>query len=107
MSNAKNISKIIPLGTNAQVLTTDGTSLIWADPSAAINKYTANIGNGSDMTFTITHNLASSDIYVSVREVSSGYFVYPDIKYNSANAIAVEFSIVPSSNQYYVSVIGA
>lgn len=33
MSNAKTISKVVPLGANGQVLSSNGTSLVWSTPS--------------------------------------------------------------------------
>jgi trimeric autotransporter adhesin len=94
------------IGTAGQVLTSNGSIAYWATPSAGVTKYSTNIGNGSAMTFTITHNLNTADIFVAVREVSSGYFVYPDVQYTSVNTIDIEFNIVPTTNQYYVSIIG-
>lgn len=68
--------------------------------------YSANIGNGSANTFTVTHSLGKENVTVSVRENSTGYYVYPDIKYSSTNAVIVEFVSAPTTNQYKVIVLG-
>lgn len=68
--------------------------------------YSANIGNSSANTFTVTHSLGKENVTVSVRENSSGYYVYPDIKYSSTNAVIVEFVSAPTANQYKVIVLG-
>jgi hypothetical protein len=65
------------------------------------------IGNGSAVTFTITHNLNKSNTFISVRDVGTGYFVYPDIKHANSNSAILEFSFAPTTNQYYVAVLGA
>ena len=70
------------------------------------NKYSTNIGNTSGSSFNISHTMNTPDIVVSVRENSSGYFVYPDIRYADTNNVVIEFSSAPSANQYYVSIIG-
>lgn len=68
--------------------------------------YSVDIGNGSANTFTVTHSLGKQNVTVSVRENSSGYYVYPDIKYSSTNAVIVEFVTAPTTNQYKVIVLG-
>lgn len=68
--------------------------------------YSVDIGNGSANTFTVTHSLGKENVTVSVRENSSGYYVYPDIKYSSTNAVVVEFVSAPTTNQYKVIVLG-
>ena len=69
-------------------------------------KYSSNVGDASANTFTLTHNLNRADIFVAVRENSSGYFVYPDVKYVSTNSVTIEFASTPTSSQYYVSILG-
>jgi cytoskeletal protein CcmA (bactofilin family) len=71
-----------------------------------VSGFTSNVGNASANSFTITHNLNKEDIFVTVREYSSGYLVYPDIKYANANAIILDFVSAPTANQYRVSVFG-
>ena len=68
--------------------------------------FTANVGNGTNTSYTITHNLNKAGIVVTVREISSGYFVYPDIDYASSNTVVLEFVTAPTANQYFAAVIG-
>lgn len=75
--------------------------------SAGITKFRANVGNASASSFNVAHNLNTMDIVVSVREWSSGYFVYPDIDTLGNNNISIEFASAPTTNQYTVLVIGA
>lgn len=69
-------------------------------------KFAANVGNTTGTAFTLTHNLNRVDVFVAVRENSSGYFAYPDIKYVNSNSVTLEFASPPTANQYYVSILG-
>lgn len=86
-----------------------GGSLVFSanSTSGGVLKYSANVGNGTNTTFTLSHNLNRADIFVAVREISTGYFVYPDVKYVNTNSAILEFVSAPTANQYYVSIIGA
>lgn len=82
------------------------TNLSSSSAAGGASVYSANIGNASANTFTVTHSLDKANVVVSVRENSSGYYVYPDIKYSTANAVIVEFVTAPTTNQYKVIVLG-
>lgn len=70
-------------------------------------KYVATIGDGTTTTFTITHNLNTQDVVVTVRENASPYnVVFADVQITDANNIKVLFATAPSSNQYRVVVVG-
>ena len=70
-------------------------------------KYSVLIGDGSATSYTVTHNLGvSNDVHVSVRDVGTNYYVYPDILYVNTNSIQVIFVSAPTTNQYRVTVIG-
>jgi len=68
--------------------------------------YVGSVGNGSDTSFTVTHGLDTDNVMVSIRERSSGYFVYPDVKYVASNQVVVEFAEAPTGHQYNVYVLG-
>jgi len=70
-------------------------------------KYSAAIGNGSDTSFTLTHNLNTRDCVVCIRETSGNYEeVYADMKFPTVNSVTVAFAAAPTFNQYTVTVIG-
>lgn len=69
-------------------------------------KFSSNVGNTTGTAFTLTHNLNRVDVFVAVRENSTGYFAYPDIKYVNSNSVIIEFVTAPTTNQYYVSILG-
>jgi hypothetical protein len=70
------------------------------------SSYTATVGDGSNTTITVTHSLNTTDVIVTVREVSSGFIVYPDVDVTGVNAINLIFVNAPTTNQYTVLVAG-
>jgi len=74
--------------------------------SGGASVFSGNVGNASANTFNVAHNLAKTFVIPAVRENSTGYYVYPDLKYTTPNHIVVEFVNAPSTNQYTVIVLG-
>jgi hypothetical protein len=69
--------------------------------------YASTVGDGSNTTYTVTHNLGTKDVQVTVYDNSSPYAeVVVDVQHTSTTAIAVLFSVAPTSNQYRVVVQG-
>jgi hypothetical protein len=65
------------------------------------------IGNGSATTVDVTHNLATRDVVVTVRETASPWaVVYPEIQLLTTNSVRLTFLTAPTSNQYRVIVAG-
>jgi hypothetical protein len=65
------------------------------------------IGDNSTTTFTVTHNMNTRDVVISVHEVGSPYdSVYADISHATANTVTLSFSTAPATNEYRVVVIG-
>lgn len=77
------------------------------DTAVVVRKYATSIGDGSNTTYTVTHNLGTRDVQVTVYDNSSPYAeVVVDVQHTSTTAIAVLFSVAPTSNQYRVVVQG-
>lgn len=92
-------------GTSGQVLFTDGAAnLSWG--GSLVTQFVTDIGDGVNTSITVTHSLNKSNVTVTVRENSTNYYVYPDIKYSTSNAIILEFVDAPTSAQYRVIVFG-
>lgn len=81
------------------------SGVIAVDPSVVARKYSANVGDGSATTITVTHNLGTQDVAVSVKEVSSNAGVIVDWVANGTNTVQLTFGTAPSSGQYRVTVI--
>ena len=75
------------------------------DTTTVVTKYAANVGDGSNTSYTISHNLGTRDVIVSVYDNSSPYAeVICDVQHTSTTAITLLFSVAPTSNQYRVVV---
>jgi hypothetical protein len=87
-------------------LTLSGSGLA-IDTAVVVRKYAASVGDGTNTTYTLTHNLGTRDVQVTVYDNSSPYAeVVVDVQHTSTTAIAVLFSVAPTSNQYRVVVQG-
>ncbi len=99
-------NRIQYMGSNTINIYAAGTLAGFFSANTGAVKFVANVGNASNTTFTLTHNLNRVDVFVAVRENSTGYFAYPDVKYVNSNSVILEFTSAPTANQYYVSVLG-
>ena len=97
-------------GNSGQVLTSAGSGNVYWSTVAGVGSipsiFSANVGNNTNTSFSISHNLNTRNIFTSIREISSGYFVYPDVKLTTSNTIVLEFATAPTTNQYYVAMLG-
>ena len=69
-------------------------------------KYAANIGDGTNSTIKVTHNLGTEDVTVTVREVSTKQVVVADVQIVDGNSINILFASAPASGTYRVVVTG-
>ena len=102
---------IAELATQAEVNTgTDDlrivTPLKLATWSGRIKKFAVSIGDGSATSYTVTHNLASLDVAVTVFQNSTGDEVITDVTHATTNTLTVVFATAPASNAYRVVVVG-
>ena len=80
-------------------------SVIAADPAVVARKANATIGDGTSTTLTVTHNLGTQDVLVSVRETSTNAGVLCDWVANAANTVQLTFGTAPTAGQYKVTVV--
>ena len=80
-------------------------SVIAADPAVVARKANAAIGDGTSTTLTVTHNLGTQDVLVSVRETSTNAGVLCDWVSNGANTVQLTFGTAPTAGQYKVTVV--
>ena len=69
-------------------------------------KVSASVGNGSNTSFSVTHNLNSRDVVVNVYDNTTYDTVEVDVVRTDANTVTVSFSNPPASNAYRVVVVG-
>ena len=67
-----------------------------------VGGFAASIGNGVANSFVVTHNLNTLDVTTNLIEVSTGNQVITDISHTSVNSVIVNFSNVPTTNQYRI-----
>ena len=95
-------------GTNGQVITfnVDGLPVATTMQSGGVQKYSTTIGNGSSTSYTVTHNLGTSDICVSAVQVSSNQNVWIQYTINNTNSITLTFASAIASNSIKIVVMG-
>lgn len=70
-------------------------------------KVAKDIGDGTATEFTVSHNLNTQDVVITVRENNAPFTqVITDIEVTDANNIKVKFAKAPAQNEYRVIVIG-
>lgn len=74
--------------------------------ASRIKKFAVAIGDGSSTSYTVTHNLATLDVSISVYQVSSGAEVLVDRVRATTNTATISFAAAPASGAYRVVVIG-
>ena len=87
----------------ANFLRGDGS---WATVATGTGSYTTSVGNGSLTSFTITHNLNSRSVSVSVWDSSTYEEVEVDIVRSTVNTVTLTFSSAPTTDAYQVLVMG-
>ncbi len=85
---------------------TISAGVIAVDPAVVARKMSATIGDGTATTITVTHNLNTQDIVVSVRESSGNAGVLVDWVANGVNTAQLTFATAPTTGQYRVTIAG-
>ena len=60
--------------------------------------YAANIGDGTATSFTVTHNLGTTDVIVMLVDNATGEEVMADVVIATTNTITVSFALAPSAS---------
>lgn len=92
-----------------QVLKFNGTKFVAAADATESQSisYEETIGNNTDTTFTIVHNLGTKDLNVIVRESINPYDVV-DVRWEATtvNSITLDFESAPTTNSKRVAIKG-
>lgn len=80
--------------------------VIALDTAVAARKMSATVGDGTATTITVTHNLNTQDVTVSVREASTNAGVLCDWVANGVNTVQLTFAVAPTTGQYRATVTG-
>lgn len=75
------------------------------DTAVVTRKYSVTLSTSST-SYTVTHNLGTKDVIVSVQNVSTGDVEYAAINAATTNTVTVTFTVAPAANAYRVTVLG-
>lgn len=79
--------------TGGQVLSYDGTDIVWITPGSTVaTRYATTITPVVNVAQTVTHNLNSTDVIVQVRDVATNEVVEVSVVIVNANSITVTSS---------------
>lgn len=77
------------------------------DKDVVVRKYNTDIGDNSSTSITVTHNLGTVDVQVSVWDKTTPYAEqHPEVRHTTTNTITLVFSVAPTTNQFRCSVQG-
>ena len=100
--------------------TANDTAIIWSESNkdwtltndgsnyyAIARKFVSVIGDASNVSFDIVHNMNTRDLTVQVRENNADYnLVETDVAFKDLNTVTVSFTVAPDANAYKVIIVG-
>jgi len=72
----------------------------------ATTKYSADLGNGTLTSIPITHNLGTTDVVVSVKNVATNQLEGVEVQITDANTVTLVYSSAPALNAHRIVVVG-
>jgi len=84
----------------------DNSGNVAIDTAVVARKYSTTIGNTSNTTYTVTHDLGTRDVEVSVYDASTYEEVIVDVARTSTNIVTIGFAVAPGVDAYRVVVLG-
>lgn len=102
----------VTLATTSYLATTGGLAVDIASVETKLvtdgftKKVSANVGNATNTSFAITHNLNTRDVQVQVYDNATYDTVECDVVRTDVNTVTVSFAVAPATNAYRVVVIG-
>lgn len=87
---------------------TSGSSVLKGNGSGgfASAKYTTSIGDGSTLSYTVTHSLGTRDVIVQIYDATTYVQYECDVTRTSTSVVTLAFAVAPTTNQINVVVIG-
>lgn len=77
---------------------------VWTAMSPAGASYATNIGDGLALAYTVTHNLGTRDVVVSVFNNTTFNESLAVVQHTTVNTLTITFTLPPLLNQYRVVV---
>lgn len=77
-----------------------------ANYAGRVRRYVTDIGDGSNTSYTVTHNLNTRDVNVAIRRNTGAYdYVIADVEATTLNTVTIRFVSAPASNAFRVFVL--
>ena len=92
------------VGAGSGIVVSTGTVAI--DTTVVVRKYAASIGDGTSVSYVVTHNLGTKDVQVTLYDNTTNAEYLADVTHTSTTTITVAFSTAPTTNQIRVVVFG-
>jgi hypothetical protein len=100
--------------------TANDTAIIWSESNkdwtltndgsnyyAIARKFVSVIGDASNVSFDVVHNMNTRDLTVQVRENNADYnLVETDVAFKDVNTVTISFTVAPDANAYKVIIVG-
>ena len=100
--SANDVNIVWSEGNKDWTLTNDGNHYF-----AIARKAVFTVGDSSNTSFDVVHNLNTQDITVAVRENNAEYnLVETDVKFKDLNTVTISFTDAPDLNSYKVIIVG-
>lgn len=81
-------------------------NVVSVDTTVVARKASASVGDGTNTSFAVTHNLSTLDVIVQVYDNATAETVECDVTRSSASQVTVAFAVAPAANAYRVVVTG-
>jgi len=81
------------------------TPLKLASWSGRPKRYSATFGDTTNTSYTITHNLGTKDVVVSIRRTSDDAIVYAGVTAATTNTVTVTLSSAPGNNALRITIL--
>jgi hypothetical protein len=76
------------------------------DRTVVPNRFAGNFGNGALTAIPVVHNLNTTDVVVSVKDIATGEMEGAKVVVTDANTVTITFGAAPAANAIRVVVIG-
>jgi hypothetical protein len=82
------------------------TGLVGGSYHDIARKYVDTIGDGTALTYAVTHNLGTREVTVQVYDAATYDTVETDVLRNSTSQVTIGFTAAPASGAYKVVIVG-
>ena len=95
---------VVELATTSEALAGSDTLRAVTPAGLAARSFAATIGNGSDTSIAVTHNLNTRDVIVQIYDSTNYDTVYADVVRTNTTTCTITFTSAPASGAYRVLV---